>query len=117
MMPVASSRKAFAVAAVLALPVAVLSVVAPSAGGGGLPALARMPVHATVSAGVAARVTWPVGLPAQPRAAAPEAAAVTPLALLWLALALLPLAREPARPLSAGATPSSRRTRAPPSAC
>ena len=116
-MPVVTKRKAFAAAAVLGLLVAVLSVVAPSAGGSRLPALAGVSVHATVSDQVAPRITWPVGLRARPRAAVPAAAAVLPLALLWLALVLLPLAREPAQPLLAVAASSSRRTRAPPRAC
>jgi hypothetical protein len=106
-MPVVTKPKAFAAAAVLGLLVAVLSVIAPSAGGSGLPALARGSAHATVSDHPAPRVTWPVGLLAQPRAAVPTAAAVAPLALLRLALALLPLAWEPAQPLLAVAVPSA----------
>jgi hypothetical protein len=113
---VVTKPKAFAAAAVLGLLVAVLSVVAPSAGGTGLPAMARVSAHATVSDQVALPITWPAGLLAQPRAAVPAAAAVAPLALLWLALALL-LGREPAQPLLAAAVPSSRRPRAPPRAC
>jgi hypothetical protein len=116
MMPVVAKRNVFA-AAVLGLLAVVLWVVAPTAGGSGLPALARVSVHATAADQVAPRVTWPVGRLAQPRAAVPVAAAGPPLALLLLALALLPLAREPAQPLLAVAVPSSRRTRAPPRAC
>jgi hypothetical protein len=117
MMPVVAKRNVFAAAAVLGLLAVVLWVVVPAAAGSGLPALARVSVHAIVADQVAPRVTWPVGRLAQPRAAVPVAAAGPPLALLLLALALLPLAREPAQPLLAVAVPSSRRTRAPPRAC
>jgi hypothetical protein len=115
MMPVVAKRNVFA-AAVLGLLAVVLWVVAPTAGGSGLPALARVSVHATAADQVAPPVAWPVGRLAQPRAAVPVAAAGPPLALL-LALALRSLARGPAQPLLAVAVPSSRRTRAPPRAC
>jgi hypothetical protein len=116
MMPVVAKRNVFAAGAVLGLLAVVLWVVAPAAGGSGLPALARVSVHATAADQVAPPVAWPVGRLAQPRAAVPVAAAGPPLALL-LALALRSLARGPAQPLLAVAVPSPRRTRAPPRAC